>query len=245
MGLSALISAWLAGALGAVHCIAMCGSFLAATSGLGQQAAQRTQPLLPARALALGQFACSLGRISTYALLGALLGSAGGLLTDLLVWQPVLRALYVAANLLLFGLALAIVSRRDALGGLQRAGAALFARMAPALRSLHGRHGAAAKFGLGMIWGLVPCALIYSVLPIALFAGGAWQGAAVMLAFGVGTLPSLVAAGWVVARAPWAGDNRTARLAAAMLIGGFAVFGAWRALFGPLAAGQGAFCLVP
>ena len=96
-----------------------------------------------------------------------------------------------------------------------------------------------------MIWGLVPCGLIYGVLPIALFAGSAPAGGAVMLAFGLGTLPNLVAAGWVVARARAWQDGRLARYAAALVLIAFALVGIWRALFGPMSFAQGPFCLVP
>jgi sulfite exporter TauE/SafE len=94
-----------------------------------------------------------------------------------------------------------------------------------------------------MVWGLVPCALVYSVLPIALFAGGAYQGALVMLAFGIGTLPNLLAAGWVVSRARAWLDTPIVRYAAASLLAGFAAVGIWRALFGAASLAQGPFCL--
>jgi len=95
---------------------------------------------------------------------------------------------------------------------------------------------------MGMVWGLVPCALIYGVLPIALFGGGALEGAAIMVAFGLGTLPNLLAAGWVASRARGVLDARVARVAAATLVGGFAVVGLWRAMI-PGALASGAFCL--
>ena len=57
-------------------------------------------------------------------------------------------------------------------------GAALFALVLPAVRPLRARGDAPARFALGMIWGLVPCGLVYGVLPIALFAGGALAGRA-------------------------------------------------------------------
>ena len=104
------------------------------------------------------------------------------------------------------------------------------------MRPLLVREGAPARFALGTIWGLVPCGLIYSVLPIALFAGGALEGAAVMLAFGLGTLPNLLAAGWIVARARAWLDSRVVRYGAGILLAGFAAVGIWRALFGPMAS---------
>ena len=242
MALSALISAWLAGVLGGAHCLAMCGGFLAAMSGAGRPAAM---PLLPAGMLARRQLPYNLGRITTYVALGAAAGAAGNAALTAAEWLPLQRALFVVANLFLLALAVAIAWKREGFAPLQRAGVALFRRLAPAVRSLAASDGVPARYALGLVWGLVPCALIYGVLPIALFAGGAVEGAAVMLAFGLGTLPNLVAAGWIVARARRWLDGPVARYGTALLLAGFAAVGIWRALFGPMALGQGAFCLVP
>ena len=107
----------------------------------------------------------------------------------------------MVANLFLLALAFAIAWKHGGFAWLQRAGGALFGKVLPAFRPLLGADTVPARYALGMIWGLVPCALTYGVLPIALFAGGI-AGAAVMLAFGLGTLPNLLAAGWLmVARA--------------------------------------------
>ncbi len=241
MALSALISAWLAGTLGGVHCLAMCGGFLGALSAAGPT----SRPLLPARALALRQLPYNLGRITTYALLGAAFGAAGNASLVAVDWLPLQRALFVVANLFLVALAAGIAWRREGVAPLQRAGAALFARFAPAVRALVARDNVPARYALGLIWGFIPCGLIYGVLPVALFAGSALAGGAVMLAFGLGTLPSLVAAGWLVARMRRWLDGRMARYAAALLLVAFAGFGIWRALFGPMSTAQGPFCLVP
>ena len=80
------------------------------------------------------------------------------------------------------------------------------------------------------------------VLPIALFAGGAWQGAAVMLAFGLGTLPNLLVAGVAISRTTRWFEARTVRLAAAALLAGFAVLGIWRAFAVTPSLTQGPFC---
>ena len=127
-------------------------------------------------------------RIATYAILGALAGGAPG--------EPCSRppagcrcnaSLYVAANLFLLALALAIATRRNLYVGLQSAGQALLGAALPMVRPLVRADSLAARAVMGMVWGLVPCALIYGVLPIALFAGSAAEGAAVMVAFGLGT----------------------------------------------------------
>jgi sulfite exporter TauE/SafE len=75
-----------------------------------------------------------------------------------------------------------------------------------------------------------------------LFAGGTLEGAAVMLAFGLGTLPNLLAVGWLVVHARTWRDSRIFRYGAGALLAGFAAVGIWRALFGPVAELHGPFC---
>jgi len=243
MALSALIGAWLAGALGGAHCLAMCGGFVAAMAGGAASPAPSRSPLLPARSLAWRQLSHNGGRITTYALLGAIAGGTGAAALSIADWLPLQRTLYAIANLFLLALALAIASKHERLVGLQRAGMAVLGKALPAVRPLVRSDSLPARWALGMIWGLVPCALTYSVLPIALFAGGPLQGAAVMLAFGAGTLPSLLAAGWLVSRAGRRLDTPLVRRAAAVLLAGFAAVGLWRALFGTASLAQGPFCL--
>ena len=241
MALSALISAWLAGALGGAHCLAMCGGFLAAMSGAA--APGGVSPLLPARVLMVRQLPYNLGRIATYALLGAAFGAAGAVTMSASAGLPVQRALYVAANIFLFLLALAMVGPRSGFAWLEHAGAAVFGRVVPAMKPLLTHDAAGARIVVGMFWGLLPCALVYGVLPIALFAGGPVEGAAVMLAFGLGTLPNLLAAGWLMARARRWLDARGDRDAAAALLAAFAIVGIWRALTATGTMAQGPFCL--
>lgn len=243
MAFSALIGAWLAGVLGGLHCIAMCGGFLAAIAGGGARDAAKNSPLLPAGILVRRQLAYHAGRIATYALLGAIAGSAGALAmsasASLLTVQ---RVMFVIANLFLLALAVGIAGSGGAFPWIERAGATLFARILPAVRPLLVTHSLPARCAAGMVWGLVPCALTYSVLPVALFAGGAAEGAAVMLAFGLGTLPNLLAVGVAAARAKRWLAARSLRLTAALVIAAFAFIGIGRALFGAPSLAHGPFC---
>jgi len=221
----------------------MCGGFVAAMAGGASPGTAPGVPLLPARALFWRHLSYNAGRVTTYALLGAAAGGTGALALSATQLLPVQRTLYVVANLFLLALALAIVWKHEGYAWLQRAGIALFGNVLPAVRPLLAANSVPARYALGMIWGLVPCALTYSVLPIALFAGGALQGAAVMLAFGLGTLPNLLGAGWILSRTRGWLDAGVVRYAAAALLAGFALVGIWRAVFGAAALGQGPFCL--
>ena len=200
---------------------------------------------MPKHVLWRRQLVYHAGRIGTYALLGAAFGSAGAAALDAAALLLLQRALYVGSNGLLLLLAATVAFGRPAVPWLERAGAKAFALLLPRLRPLLAGSGSAARLALGFVWGLVPCALVYSVLPIAMFAGGAWQGAAIMLAFGVGTLPNVVAAGMLMDRAKAVRGRVVARYAVAGIIAAFALVGAYRALWVPEALAQGPFCLVP
>lgn len=243
--MSLLISAWLVGALGGVHCLAMCGGFMAALSARDRATGDSTAPLLPARAIVRQQLVYHAGRIAMYMLLGAAFGTAGATALQAAEILPVQRALYVIANAFLLILGLSLVTRFTAVAWLQRVGGTVFGVALPMLRPLLQRPGPAGRITLGLVWGLVPCALVYSVLPLALFSGGIWEGAAVMLAFGLGTLPNLTVGGLLIARAKRFLERGMLRFAAASLLAVFAMAGIYRALYVPNALAQGAFCLVP
>src|SRR5437762_11816738 len=101
VALSALISAWLAGALGSVHCLAMCGGFAAAFAARDTANARGVVPLVPARVIARRQSLYHAGRLTTYALLGAALGASGDAAlraADILTLQA---PLYFIANVAL------------------------------------------------------------------------------------------------------------------------------------------------
>lgn len=233
---AAILAAWLAGALGGLHCLAMCGAYVTIAQ-TGAPAA-----LVPRRELVAGLAIAHAARLSTYATLGALAGAVGGaaFAASFAPWQ---RGLYVAANLVLLMLAVGIARGRTAPAALESLGLRAYSAIAPAAApALRGR-GWRSRAVLGVLWGLTPCALVYGVLPIALLSGGAWQGALIMLAFGIGTLPNLLAAGWMLARAKRYLEAGWVRWLAGALVAAFALAGLWRAWFAPASLGSGPFCL--
>lgn len=231
-----MFAAWIAGLLGGLHCLAMCGAYVTIVQG------RATVPLEPRRDVVAGQAAAHAGRMLTYVLLGTLFGAAGGT-AFAQAFSPLQRGLYVAANVMLLLLAWGIAHGRTAPSSLEALGLKVYSALAPAAgRALRGR-GIASRFALGALWGLTPCALVYGVLPLALLSGGAWQGALIMLAFGVGTLPNLLAAGWALSRMKRRLEAKAVRWAAGAIVAVFALAGLWRALFVPASLGAGPFCL--
>lgn len=216
----------LTGFLSGVHCLGMCGGIVGAFSGVGTRAPVGIQPRRPSPwREAARQLAFNAGRIASYTLAGAVagaLGSAGASLAGVLSWQV---ALYLAANLMLilFGLhlagATAWLARSEALGlPLWRRLQPLAARLLPA-RSLP------QSIAAGMLWGWIPCGLVYGALAIAVLAGSPERGALVMLAFGLGSLPNLLAAGLAAARLRGFAARRGVRVAAGGVVLGFGVVG--------------------
>lgn len=235
---AAMLAALAAGLLGGLHCIAMCGAYVALSRGAGASV-----PLLPRRTLIADAMLAQLARLATYATLGAVVGAVGGTaFADTLT--PFQRGLYVLANLLLVALAVGLWRGRASFAPLEALGARAYATLVPVAGPLVRGRGTGARLALGVVWGLTPCALVYGVLPLALLSGGAWQGAAIMLAFGLGTLPNLLAAGWLVGRAKAALSSRRVRVATALVVAGFGLAGLARALFAADTLGASPFCLV-
>ena len=212
---------FLIGLLGGVPCVGMCGGIVSALTVQvrlpGQTSpARREWPLL---------LAYNLGRIGSYTAAGAAMGAIGTvgmLFNDVL---PVQLALYVAANLMLVALGLYLTGFTRALAGVERLGQRLWARVQPLTRRFLPARSVAQAFPLGVLWGFLPCGLVYSVLATALVTGSAERGAALMLAFGLGTLPNLLLAGMLLTRLRDVVRNQAVRMGAGLVVLAFGVFG--------------------
>jgi sulfite exporter TauE/SafE len=234
-----VLSALVAGLAGSLHCAAMCSAFAGgATLAARAGGAQVVHPLGSLRRrIAL----VHAGRLASYALLGGLAGLAGqpALAVEGLAAQRLVGTL---ANLMLLALAVSVITGRPLGALLERAGFAGYRALAPRLRSLVGRPTPGGRMAFGALWGLTPCALVYAVLPVAMFAGSAPGGAGVMLAFGLGTLPSLALIGALAGRLAQALAQPRVRLGAGALIATLALAGLYRALLSAQPLAGGAFC---
>lgn len=227
-------AAFLVGLLGGVHCVGMCGGIVGA---LTVQAPRRRQ----AWNLHL---AYNAGRIASYAVAGAIMGVIGG--AGLMFNQvlPVQLLLYVLANLVLVGLGVYLAGLGNPLARFEALGARLWRRVQPWGAKVLPADTAGKALVLGALWGWLPCGLVYSLLVSALLSGGAASGAAVMLAFGLGTLPNLLLAGMLFKRLRDITSNRRVRLAAGVLVAGFGVAGLARAADLGERIRQGALCIM-
>ncbi|MDP5291935.1 sulfite exporter TauE/SafE family protein [Oceanimonas sp. CHS3-5] len=181
------VAALLIGFLGAGHCIAMCGGVAAAFSMAIPQTQRRWQWLY--------LLSYNAGRIASYALAGALVGGVFAGLADISLGKQGLLWLRGLAGIMMILLGLYLARWWNGLLALERLGNGLWRHIKPlAGRFVPFRHPLAA-LPFGMIWGWLPCGLVYSALTWSAVSGGAAQGALVMALFGLGTLPTLLALG--------------------------------------------------
>ena len=176
--------AFMAGLAGSGHCIGMCGGIIAALSVSAPQSGR----MLPVLA-----YHC--GRILTYSLLGLLAG-AGSRLVYLSSLKPFFLWMFLLAQAVvgLLGLATMIGAGRIGLSLLDGTVPSALSRI---LKSVAGSSGSVSRFTAGLAMGLLPCGMVYGVLIPAGSSGSGVRGAAMMLAFGAGTLPSLLLYGKV------------------------------------------------
>jgi sulfite exporter TauE/SafE len=212
---------FLIGLLGGVHCVGMCGGIVSALTVQVRLPGQSS----PARREWPLHLAYNLGRIGSYTAAGGAMGAIGtvGMLFNEVL--PVQLALYVAANLMLVALGLYLTGFTRALSGVERLGQRLWARIQPLTRRFLPARSVAQAFPLGVLWGFLPCGLVYSVLATALVTGSAERGAALMLAFGLGTLPNLLLAGMLLTRLRDVVRNQAVRTGAGLVVLAFGVFG--------------------
>lgn len=216
-GLLPMLGAMLAAGLASgVHCVGMCGGVVAAFD------ARKLIPVVPAAVPAGRAWARRLafngGRIATYSGAGAVVGAIGSAAYAAGA-LPAQGTLQVAASLVLMVIGLHLAGAGRLLAPLEALGAPLWRRLQPAAARRMQAPGPAASFAAGLAWGWLPCAMVYAALAAAAFSGGPVQGALSMAAFGLGTLPFLLAAGWLVRRL------RRWRFAAGALVLGFGVYG--------------------
>lgn len=205
-----LVAAGLLGLMGETHCVAMCGG-VAAAPFVGEPEGRRAWP----RALAYHG-----GRLATYAALGALAGAAGTMSERApFPIGGLSLALRLLAGVLLALVALQLLGLGRGLSLLEALGRGPFAALARPIRARIGaRPGALGVTLLGALWGLFPCGLVYAAIPVAALAQSAPGGALAMVAFGLGTLPAMLAVSLAASRALGLVKRRPARIVAGVVL---------------------------
>ena len=224
-------AALIAGFAASGHCLAMCGGIAGALAMRGQAAG---------RSRAGYALLYNLSRVASYALAGALAGLLGRALLAAADVRPLSVAMRVFAGLVMLAAAAKILFGWRLLDPLESAGAGVWRRIAPWAGRQGRRGGPAGAIALGLAWGWLPCGMTYSMLLLAATTASPGTGALVMLAFGAGTLPSMVTATVAFDRIAHVLSRRASvRTIAGALLLGFGLWTAGQALFA-LQAGHGA-----
>lgn len=178
------LAVFLMGLFGSAHCIGMCGSLCGAA----------TINNTPRRSIYLS-IVMSAGRITSYAFAGAITAASVNALQQLSGTQSAFSFLRPVAAIMMILAGLYISKLWTALRYLEKAGAILWRRIQPFSARILPVRSTSHAFLFGLLWGWLPCGLVYSALVWSLSSADAVNGALLMLAFGVGTLPSLVISG--------------------------------------------------
>ena len=180
-----LATSFLAGLLGSAHCLGMCGGLSGLFAVSATVASLRSQ--LP---LAL---AYNLGRILSYTFLGTVVAVIGRTTVDAI---PALAGpVRLASGAVIIIIGLQVMFGWRVLAALENMGAVLWKRLAPIAKGMIPATTPSKAAGLGLIWGWLPCGLVYSVLLISATMTSPLHGGLVMLAFGLGTMPAMVMSG--------------------------------------------------
>lgn len=208
-------AAFVIGLMGAGHCLGMCGGVAAAlTLGMpGQQQAKRWPYLL----------SYNTGRLISYAIAGAIIGGAFAGIASLGGYSTGLVSLRLFAAIMMILLALYIGQWWQGITKIERVGQFLWRFVSPTAKSLLPLKSPVAALPFGLLWGWLPCGLVYSTLSWAAVSGSAFSGAAVMLAFGLGTLPAMIAVGSVAQQLQNLLKNLYFKRASALLLLGYGV----------------------
>ena len=174
-------SAFLIGLAGGVHCVGMCGGIVSAL----RMVTPKDKPALPFT------LAYNIGRIISYTFAGAITGALGKMASD---FVPVASyALSILSAVMVFLLACYLGKWWTGLTAIESVGKHLFRYIQPVSKRFLPFKTPFSAIPYGFIWGWLPCGLVYSTLTWSLAAGSAVQGAGIMLCFGLGTLPTLLA----------------------------------------------------
>ncbi len=238
-----LLPVFMIGLLGSVHCVGMCGGIVSALSVT--TSGRRTIPIavaaypavasadaaVPAAAL-VRTLSYNAGRIASYMTAGAITGGLAAGVRTMAGLAPLHSAGYWMANLMLVALGMYLLDAWRGLTRLEAAGQILWRQVRPLMSHVLPADSAGKSFALGALWGWLPCGMVYSVLLTAALTASPISGALVMLAFGLGTLPTLLTLGMLGATLTTWSRRRGVRLGAGLLVLGFGLLGLVRAASG-------------
>lgn len=174
--ISTLLSAFIIGLVSAGHCFGMCGGLVVAAGFNSQNPAYI--------------WLYNLGRISTYMVLGALFGlTTASLPASSLPWLKVISITLLILTALYFMGITSAVTR------LEKIGLPIWRFIQPYTRRFLPVSSNSSALAIGLLWGFIPCGLVYTAVAFAISLGSTHQAILAMAAFGAGTLPAMLFSG--------------------------------------------------
>ena len=207
-----LAAAFMIGLLGSTHCIGMCGGIVGAlTMGLPESTRQSWFKLFPYL------LTYNTGRLLSYSLAGLI----AGLLSDTVSGFFQIGRFPVGGivgGLFMVALGIYIAGWLQTMAPLERLGGHFWRLIEPVGRRFMPVKSPVQALGLGFFWGWLPCGLVYSTLALAATSGNAVQSALLMMAFGLGTLPMLLAMGGFAEKLQYFTRHKWTRYIAGILL---------------------------
>ncbi len=196
-----LAAAFGAGLLGSAHCLGMCSGISGLFAVGATVASFKTQVPLA--------IAYNVGRVLSYAFLGITVAAVGGAAVGAM--PGLAGPVRLASGLLIIVVGLQVAFNWRLLAPIEKVGAVIWNRLTPHARGLIPATTVLSAAGLGLIWGWLPCGLVYGALLLAATTADPVGGGLVMIAFGLGTMPAMVLSGLSAARvSAFIGRNRVA-----------------------------------
>jgi len=198
-----LSAAFLLGFFSTLHCIGMCGGIIGALSLSLPEKIRNNKARLFSFVLSY-----NIGRLSSYSIAGLIAGAIGASALQSAGFDQAHSFLKYVGVSMMVAIGVYLTGWLPQLASIEKLGIPLWKYLEPVGRKLMPVDSLSKAFSYGLVWGWLPCGMVYFVLIWALSAGDATHGALTMLAFGLGTLPTLLAAGFMTswltrfARAP-------------------------------------------
>lgn len=193
------IAAFLVGLLGGVHCVGMCGGIVGALclgSGNNLDKEQNNTAQENFKKMFPYLLSYNVGRISSYTLAGILMGGIGWLGSHLFTLYSIQQTLEIIAAIFMLALGLYIAGWWKGLANIERwGGKVIWKRLEPLGRRFMPVTSYRQALFLGLVWGWLPCGLVYSVIIWTISTQSPFEGGLLMLSFGLGTLPNLLLMG--------------------------------------------------
>ncbi|MBV1913465.1 MAG: sulfite exporter TauE/SafE family protein [Cycloclasticus sp.] len=178
--------AFIFGFLGSTHCVPMCGGIVGIlsqqTNSSPQQAITKT-------------LSYNAGRLLSYSFIGLLAGGISQAALSPLDSKSLMQFSHILTSVFMLAFGFYLLGWLNFLSYLERLGQRLWKHISPLGRRLLPIQNKRSAFFLGIIWGWLPCGLVYSALAWSLASADPFNGAFIMLCFGLGTLPMLLVMG--------------------------------------------------